>query len=81
MWLLDEPTAHLDDAGARAIEALIRAVAARRTVLLAVHRLAAARSADWLVVLRNGRIVEQGVPLELERTGGAFSALLQAEQS
>ena len=81
VWLLDEPTAHLDGAGARSIEALIRAAAVNRTVLLAVHRLGAARAADWLVVLREGRIVEQGTPLELERAGGAYRALLQAEQS
>ena len=81
VWLLDEPTAHLDGAGARSIEALIRAAAVNRTVLLAVHRLGAARAADWLVVLREGRIVEQGPPLELERAGGAYRALLQAEQS
>ncbi len=81
VWLFDEPTAHLDGAGARSIEALIRAAAVNRTVLLAVHRLGAARAADWLVVLREGRIVEQGPPLELERAGGAYRALLQAEQS
>ena len=81
VWLFDEPTAHLDGAGARSIEALIRAAAVNRTVLLAVHRLGAARAADWLVVLREGRIVEQGTPLELERAGGAYRALLQAEQS
>ena len=81
VWLFDEPTAHLDGAGARSIEALIRAAAVNRTVLLAVHRLGSARAADWLVVLREGRIVEQGPPLELERAGGAYRALLQAEQS
>ena len=79
VWLLDEPTAHLDAEGARSVETLIRAAAASRTVLLAVHRLSAARSADWIIVLRDGRIVEQGAPDELERGEGHYAQLLQAE--
>ena len=81
IWLLDEPTAHLDRDGARALQASIRAAAASRTVLMAVHRLSAARTADWVVVLDGGRVVEQGAPEHLQRIDGAFSALLQAERS
>ena len=81
VWLLDEPTAHLDPEGGRAVEAVIRAAAATRTVVLVAHRLSAARSADWVVVLRDGRVIEQGTPLELERSRGAYAALLQAELS
>ena len=81
VWLLDEPTAHLDAASAHAVEAVIRAAAAARTVLLVAHRLSAARSADWVAVLRDGHIVEQGTPLELARARGAYAALLRAEQS
>lgn len=79
VWLLDEPTAHLDPDGAHAVEAVIRAAAATRTVVLVAHRLSAARLADWVAVLRAGRVVEQGTPLELERTRGAYADLLQAE--
>ena len=81
VWLLDEPTAHLDAASAYAVEAVIRAAAAARTVLLVAHRLSAARSADWVAVLRDGDIVEQGTPLELARARGAYASLLEAEQS
>lgn len=81
VWLLDEPTAHLDAEGARAVESVIRAAAATRTVVLAAHRLSAARSADWVAVMSDGRIVEQGPPLELERSRGAYADLLRAEQS
>jgi ATP-binding cassette, subfamily C, bacterial CydD len=81
VWLLDEPAAHLDVESARAVEALIRTAAGTRTVLLVAHRLSAARSADWVAVLRDGRVVEQGTPLELARAHGAYAALLQAEHS
>ena len=81
LWLLDEPTAHLDAAGAQAVEAMIREAAATRTVVLVAHRLSAARSADWVGVLDGGRLVEQGPPLELQRRRGAYAALLEAEQS
>ena len=81
VWLLDEPTAHLDAEGARSVETLICAAAPSRTVLLAVHRLSAARSADWVIVLRDGRVVEQGAPEELERSEGHSARLLQAEHA
>ncbi len=81
IWLLDEPTAHLDAASARAVETMIRSIAASRTVLLVAHRLSAARSADWVAVMSGGRIAEQGPPSELANARGAYAALLQAEQS
>lgn len=80
VWLLDEPTAHLDFASAAAVERVIRAAAATRTVVLVAHRLSAARAADWVAVLEDGRLIEQGPPLELARAGGGYSALLAAEQ-
>ncbi len=81
IWLLDEPTAHLDAASARAVETLIRSIAASCTVLLVAHRLSAARSADWVAVMSGGGIAEQGPPSELANARGAYAALLQAEQS
>ncbi len=79
VWLLDEPTAHLDADSAQAVERVIRTAAATRTVLLVAHRLATAQAADRVVVLRDGRVVEQGAPRELMRAQGAYAALLQAE--
>jgi len=81
IWLLDEPTAHLDGASARSVETLIRSAAATRTVLLVAHRLSATRGADWVAVMSEGRIAEQGPPAELARARGLYAALLQAEQS
>lgn len=81
IWLLDEPTAHLDALSSRAVESLIRAAAATRTVVVAAHRLSAAQSADWVAVLGDGCLLEQGPPLELARARGAYAALLEAERS
>jgi ATP-binding cassette subfamily C protein CydD len=80
VWLLDEPTAHLDAVSARSVETIVRAAAATRTVVLVAHRLSAARLADWVAVLDGGRVVEQGPPLELAGARGGYAALLEAEQ-
>jgi ATP-binding cassette, subfamily C, bacterial CydD len=80
VWLLDEPTAHLDAVSAREVETIIRAAAATRTVVLVAHRLSAAQSADWVAVLADGRVIEQGTPLELTQVRGTYVALLEAEQ-
>jgi ATP-binding cassette subfamily C protein CydD len=79
LLLLDEPTAHLDAASAAAIEGAIRARARTRTVLLVAHRLEPALHADRIVVLREGRVVEQGTPGGLRAGQGAFAALMAAE--
>lgn len=80
VWLLDEPTAHLDAVSAEAVETVIRDAAATRTVILVAHRLSAARLADWVAVLHDGCLIEQGTPRKLEQTRSAYAALLEAEQ-
>ncbi len=80
VWLLDEPTAHLDADGARAVNRMIRGAGAARTILLVAHRLDAALDADQVLVLDAGCIVERGAPRALAAAGGAFGALLAAEE-
>ena len=52
-----------------------------RTVVAVAHRLSTLASFDRILVLRDGRIVEDGPPHELRRRGGEFAALwrMQAE--
>jgi ATP-binding cassette subfamily B multidrug efflux pump len=50
------------------------------TILLCSHRLAAFPQADWVVVLDNGRIKEQGSHHELMRSGGLYSRIFTAQQ-
>lgn len=76
--LLDEPTANLDPEGAALVGEAIERLSRGRTVVMAVHRLSLALRADRIVVLEEGRIVERGTPDELESSGGAFQAQLDA---
>jgi phosphate transport system ATP-binding protein len=64
--LLDEPTSSLDPNATEAIEALIRTLVPRLTVVIVTHNLAQARRiADTTVFLNNGRLVEYGETAQL----------------
>jgi ATP-binding cassette subfamily B protein len=73
--LLDEPTSGLDAASEHAVIEAIGNAAEGRTVVMASHRLGLAGVADRVVVMRQGRIVEQGAPTTLLDRGGAFAEL------
>jgi ATP-binding cassette subfamily B protein len=76
--LLDEATANLDlDAEAK-VRAAMSAVATSRTTVLVAHRLPTARGADRIVVMADGRVVEQGDHDSLLAAGGRYAAMWQA---
>jgi ATP-binding cassette subfamily B protein len=79
--ILDEATSALDTESEREIQRALADLMRGRTVLAVAHRLSTLSSFDRIIVLMDGRIVEDGNPLELRRRGGAFEALwrLQAE--
>ncbi len=77
--LLDEPTSHLDSINEAALhEALIKARQGRATLVIA-HRLSTVRSADVILVLDHGRIVERGSHLELLNLGGLYTRLYEKQ--
>jgi ATP-binding cassette subfamily B protein/subfamily B ATP-binding cassette protein MsbA len=75
LLILDEPTAALDAATeALDMQGLERLMAGRTTFVIA-HRLSTVRRADVILVLDDGRIVEQGTFTELVARGGLFAHL------
>ena len=76
--VLDEATSLLDSASARRAEGALERVLAGRTVVAIAHRLHTAAAADVVVVMADGRIVEQGPPGELAAAGGEYARLLAA---
>jgi ATP-binding cassette subfamily B protein/ATP-binding cassette subfamily C protein len=82
LLIMDEPTAALDARAEYALFSSIRGHAADRGVLLITHRLASVRHADRIYVLRDGRVIEQGVHADLLALGGQYAELftLQASQ-
>ncbi len=77
--ILDEPTAALDvEAEAEVMHALDKLIV-DRTVLLISHRLSTLGKVDEIVVLKDGRIVEQGSYKELKHRGGVFAGLLEEQ--
>ena len=77
--ILDEPTSALDsETEALVMQGLERLTAGRTTFIIA-HRLSTARRADLIVVLRDGRIVEQGRFEALVGGGGAFASLYRLQ--
>jgi len=73
--LLDEPTSALDPTTEAAIMDTIKELMHGRTTLIATHRLATIHNLDLVVVLENGRIVEQGRGPELIARGGVYAKL------
>jgi len=77
--ILDEPTSALDvETEAMVMEGIGRLAQGRTTFIIA-HRLSTVRSADLILVLRDGRIAESGSFAELMRKGGIFTDLYNTQ--
>lgn len=76
--VLDEATAGLSGGAAGAAEAAIAKALTDRTVVAIAHRLDAATTADTVVVMHDGRVVETGRHAELVEREGAYAALWAA---
>ncbi|HSD12140.1 MAG TPA: ABC transporter ATP-binding protein, partial [Patescibacteria group bacterium] len=77
--VLDEPTAHLDSKTEEFIRHSLETLMAGRTTFIIAHRLRTVLDADLILVLKDGRIAEQGTHGELLKRGGTYAALLKAQ--
>ncbi|KEI43975.1 ABC transporter ATP-binding protein [Saccharopolyspora rectivirgula] len=79
--VLDEATAHLDSESEAAIQRALHTALAGRTALVIAHRLATIRQADRILVVSDGRIVEEGTHTELLARNGLYAELYRTQFS
>src|SRR3954469_20459965 len=77
--ILDEATAHLDSESEVAVQHALDTALAGRTSLVIAHRLSTIRSADQILVVDGGRIVESGTHEELLALGGRYADLYRTQ--
>ena len=78
--LLDEATASLDAENETQIQAALSRLIQNKTVLVIAHRMRTVEGADKLVLLKDGRVAEQGTPAELKAKGGLYARMCELQQ-
>lgn len=73
--ILDEATASIDSVAEEQIQQAMRVLRKGRTSIIIAHRLATVRDADRIIIVKDGRILEQGAPAQLLARGGLYAQL------
>ena len=79
MLILDEATSSIDTRTERKISDAFDTLTAGKTSFIVAHRLSTIERADCILVMENGRVVEQGTHEELLKKGGAYTALYTSQ--
>ena len=77
--ILDEATSALDSKSEASVQHALSTLMEGRTVLVIAHRLSTVASADKIVVISNGQVVEQGTHAELLAKGGSYATLVNTQ--
>ena len=77
--ILDEATASVDVETEKQIQAAIQALSGKRTIVAIAHRLSTIRSADQILVLEEGRVVQRGTHAQLVDQEGLYQRLQRAQ--
>jgi ATP-binding cassette, subfamily C, bacterial CydD len=74
--ILDEPTAHLDKRSEELVQKAIHQYAKGRTMISVAHRLSTIEQADQIIVLNEGKVVQQGTHDQLKSQAGLYQQLV-----
>lgn len=77
--ILDDALSSVDTQTEREILRRLREIMATRTSIVISHRISTVQDADWIVVLNNGRIAEQGTHVSLLARGGLYADLYEKQ--
>lgn len=78
--LLDEATASLDVENETQVQSALSRLLKGKTVVVIAHRMRTVENADKVVVLKDGRVAEQGSPNDLKAVGGLFSHMVALQR-
>ena len=78
--IMDEATAFMDPSTEATLQRDLDRLLEKRTALVIAHRLATVESADRILVMRRGRLIEEGTHAELRSLGGLYSQLAELQE-
>ena len=79
--VMDEATAFMDPSTEATLQKDLERLLERRTALVIAHRLATVESSNRILVMRRGKLIEEGTHQELRSKGGLYSQLAQLQES